>query len=105
MFGKKVLLAMSIAVSALAFNANAAFVATDWQVAGDKKATLDTTTGIEWLDLTLTDGKSYSEVSALLSTTLAGWRFPTQAEVHQMMSSFFSVLAGLAAVHKTIDQT
>lgn len=94
MLRKMTLLSTVLALSSIAFSANAAFVSTDWQVAGDKKATLDTETGLEWLDLTQTDGKSYVEVSALLSTTLSGWRFPTPSEVHQMMASFFSVLTG-----------
>lgn len=83
------------AVGMVSAQASAAFVATDWQSAGDEGATLDTTTGIEWLDLTVTKGKSYAEVSALLSTTLKGWRFPTTSETHAMMSSFFPSIAPL----------
>lgn len=91
---KKAIIALSFAVSAMSvMPAHAAFVATDWIVADDGLATLDTDTGLEWLDLTLTDNKSYSEVTALLSTTLSGWRFPTASEVHAMMSSFFSVVS------------
>lgn len=78
MLRRMTFLSTVFALASIAFNANAAFVTTYWQVAGDKKATLDTETGLEWLDLTQTDGKSYSEVSALLSTTLSGWRFPTR---------------------------
>lgn len=77
----------------MAHAAHAEFVSTHWQAAGDAKATLDTNTGIEWLDLTFTDGKSRNQVVDLLSTTLAGWRFPTASEVHTMMASMFPVLA------------
>lgn len=78
-------------------HANAAFVSTDWQTAGDKSATLDTNTGLEWLDLTVLKGRSYADISEALSTTLKGWRFPTSEELHTMMSSLFSSLTSLSS--------
>lgn len=67
---------------------HAALVATDWKVAGDNLATLDTVSGLEWLDLTVTDGYS---ISKALSETgvgqrLEGWRLPTHKEVIAMLS-------------------
>ena len=44
----------------LAFNANATIISTDWRITGDNLITQDTDSGLEWLDLTVTDGLSYS---------------------------------------------
>ena len=41
----------------------------------------DTTTGLDWLDLTQTTNLSYNTVSSELGTTFAGWSFATIAEV------------------------
>lgn len=48
----------------VSFCAQAELIPTDWRVANDKQATLDTTTGLEWLDLTLTAGYSYEQIAA-----------------------------------------
>jgi hypothetical protein len=68
----------------------AALVETDWNNTGDGLATLDTDTGIEWLDLTQTDGMSINQAEGLTSSTFSGWRLPTRAEVTQMMVNAFS---------------
>lgn len=73
------------------FSANAALVSTDWKSAGDAKATLDTATGLEWLDLSHTLGNSMAEVQSTLSTTFAGWRLPTKQEVNQLLSGLFTL--------------
>jgi hypothetical protein len=81
-----------LAISLLAFasiNAHAGLVETDWKTAGDARATLDESTGIEWLDLTETKDLHYSEVVAQLDTTFAGWRLPTFDEVAGLMEVFF----------------
>jgi hypothetical protein len=70
----------------MSLGANASLVPTDWKAANDGKATLDTQTGIEWLDLSVTDGLTIGQVKSLLSTTYAGWRLPTQEEVLTMLS-------------------
>lgn len=89
-------------------NASAGLTYSDWQGVGDQKATLDTDTGLEWLDLTVTDNQSYDQVSALLSTTYKGWRLPTYDEVNHMISShltdtrnvFYSGLLGTTYYHR-----
>lgn len=73
-------------------SAQAGFVATDWQATGDGKATLHTETGLEWLDLKQTGGKSINDVKALLGTTYAGWRLPTFNEIYTMASAMFPVI-------------
>lgn len=81
------LLALVVMVGLMSLGANAALVSTDWKTAGDGKATLDTQTGIEWLDLSVTDGLTIGQVKSLLPTTYAGWRLPTPEEVFTMLSN------------------
>lgn len=96
MFKYSMVGALILAAGTISTQANAAFVATDWKVQGDAKASLDESTGIEWLDLTETDFKSIQEVQGLLSTTYAGWRFPTAQEVRTMMTSIVGTLVNFA---------
>jgi hypothetical protein len=72
-------------------SAQAALVESDWQSTGDALATLDTETGIEWLDLTQTDSMSITEAEGFtgIGGTFEGWRLPTRAEVTQMMVNAF----------------
>jgi hypothetical protein len=70
-------------------SAQAELVNTDWENAGDNLATLDTETGIEWLDLTQTDGMSINHVESLLNSTFSGWRLPTSSEVTEMLVNAF----------------
>ena len=65
------------------------FFETDWKTTNDKKITLDTFSGLEWLDLSLTTSTSLAEMSLLLSTTYQGWRFPTKAEVNSLADRLF----------------
>ena len=85
---KKLLLITSIALASM--GANAELISTDWKTTGDNLVTLDTETGIEWLDLTQTIGMSINEVEGLLNSTFEGWRLPTVSEVTQMMMTAFS---------------
>jgi hypothetical protein len=70
-------------------SAQADLVESDWQNSGDALATLDTETGIEWLDLTQTDGMSINQAENLLNSTFSGWRLPTRTEVTEMMVNAF----------------
>lgn len=70
--------------------AHAALIETDWKISGDKQATLDTETGIEWLDVSLTRGKSINQVIAELNTLYKGWRLPSQNEVFALFQHAFS---------------
>lgn len=87
MFSRTFLSAALAATVLFSVNANAGFLETDWQVAGDKKATLHQETGLEWLDLTVTGGKTINEVKAMLGTTLIGWRMPTFDEIKQLAAA------------------
>ncbi|MFQ3188914.1 MAG: hypothetical protein ACI936_000034 [Paraglaciecola sp.] len=86
------LLSTIFAVSTLALasmSASAQLISTDWKNTGDKLATLDESTGIEWLDLTQTDGMSIDTAEGLLSSRFEGWRLPTRSEVTELMVNAF----------------
>lgn len=80
-------------VALVTAQAQAELVASDWLVAGDQRATLDTASGLEWLDLNETFGLSFNEVQSQLDSTFAGWRLPTAAEVDALMTGQFGPLA------------
>lgn len=94
MFAQKTRLLVVAASLLLSVNAHAGFVETDWQTVGDKKATLHQETGLEWLDLTVTGGKTINEVRAMLNTSLVGWRMPTYDEIKQLAASMFPTMQG-----------
>ncbi|MEG3764920.1 hypothetical protein [Alteromonas sp. 14N.309.X.WAT.G.H12] len=83
----------ALAAMVVAGSANAELVETDWLTDGDGLATLDTTTGLEWLDLTVTDSLSINEVSLELGEggDYEGWRLPTAEEVEALIISYFGI--------------
>ena len=76
-------LAIGLAVPS---SARASLIAADWNTLGDQKLTVDTSTGLEWLDLTQTYNQTVAQVVAQLGTTFSGFRLATVAEVHQLMT-------------------
>ncbi|MFQ3188929.1 MAG: hypothetical protein ACI936_000049 [Paraglaciecola sp.] len=86
------LLSTIFAVSAItlaSMSASAQLIPTDWKSTGDKLATLDESTGIEWLDLTQTVNMSIDTAENHLSGRFEGWRLPTRSEVTQLMVNAF----------------
>lgn len=83
---------LSIIFTLLAAPSHASFVHTDWKATGDKKALLDKGTGQEWLRLSQTGNRSISDVLSQLSTTYAGWRLPTNAEVTKFVTNIYGGL-------------
>ena len=84
---KNILFSLLMASS---FVANADIVHSNWVSDGDKKANLDTTTGLEWLKLSNTRGLSYNEFTAN-PDLFPGWRLPTSDEVsHYVRETFFA---------------
>lgn len=82
MWNKFLASVLLVSACTVSMSAQAALIATDWKLAGDAQATLDTQTGLEWLDLSLTAKVPLSELKTrLASGDLKGWRFPTEAEV------------------------
>jgi hypothetical protein len=80
-----------IALLISATSAHAELVAIDWEVAGDGLATLDTDTGLEWLDLTQTYEMSINQAESLTAegSAFEGWRLPTRVEVTQLLANTF----------------
>ncbi len=64
--------------------------------------TTDTVTGLDWLDLTETDGMSYDHVTNQMATSglFEGWRYATRAEVSEMVYN----ITGEAHIVNTNDQ-
>lgn len=86
---KKTILAIAL-VSSVSFSANAEFIETDWLADGDKSATFDNESGLEWLDLNITRGMSLTEAKSQLDGgTLDGWRLPTEDELLQLVINLF----------------
>lgn len=84
---KKIVLATAL-LGAFSGAANAELISTHYITNGDNRATLDTTTGKEWLDLSFTDSRS---INWILNETkkggsLEGWRLPLYDEVRGLMS-------------------
>jgi hypothetical protein len=83
---------------ALSSLSNAALVEKDLFAPGDHYLTLDTNTGLEWLDLTLTNGISYNDVAAGYGgyTTTYGFKIAAQANTVALFAD-----AGLSPVSGT----
>jgi len=50
---------------------------------------IDADTGLEWMQVRSTLGLSFNEVTAMLDTTLLGWRTPTNEEVELFFTNNF----------------
>ena len=60
---RRVLLtAVLLCLSYLSVSANAALLTLDWQTSDDGLITLDTSTGLEWLDITVTNSTAFEDV-------------------------------------------
>jgi hypothetical protein len=90
MIFKNTLIAATLLLSIT--SAQAAFVHTDWKLDGDQRSTLHEETGIEWLKFNHTKNMSINQVAGQLNSTYAGWRFPTHAEVDNLITSFFTTM-------------
>lgn len=68
-----------------------ALIEADWNggAVGNNNIVIDTETGLQWLDISVTTGMSYSEVSSLMSSGAAfdGFRYASQAEVMNFMDA------------------
>lgn len=82
--------ALSLFGITFAVSTNAALITRDF-VAGSADAllTYDSDTGLEWLDATITDGRSFTEVKAGWGgwTTTSGFRYATMAELRGLFVS------------------
>lgn len=95
----------------LATQAHASLMNADWTTQGDAKAAIDTRTGLEWLDLTVTDGMSIASVLSQTSAggLFAGWRLPTMAEVLGLLKTAtgqtlaVNQIVDIATLYGTLD--
>lgn len=96
----KGILSIAVAGALFAGAAQAELVEFDLASAGDGQVTLDTNSGLMWLDLTVTGGKSISQVKGMLANgELDGWRLPTTQEVYDLALSTFSTLEDTSITH------
>jgi hypothetical protein len=91
------LLSLPLVMLALAASpAQAILVSQSDTVFGAESVTLDTGTGLEWLDVDRSVNRSFNEVSGQLGTggDFQGWRYATGAEVLNLIVSNTLPLAG-----------
>ena len=79
---KKVLLVGAIVLASA--GANAELVNSDWSTSGDGSSVYDDVSGLTWLDLTVTEGMSYSDAGDVI-----GVRYATWTELDTMVNSYF----------------
>lgn len=75
----------------LSASASATLIEVDLPGGGTNEATLDDTTGLLWLDLTVTDGRSFSNWSAVAPAAATGynaWRVATGAEFCALTAAY-----------------
>ncbi len=73
--------------------AHSTLLESDWQTAGDGLVIWDTDTNLEWLNLTQSNGMSYSEVYSACSSggSFEGMRYATNSEVINLWTNYFSI--------------
>ena len=86
-------IALAASALALSTSVNAAVISVDWQSAGDNLITRDTTSGLDWLDLTETTYMDYQTVFAdqVAGGQFNGWRYATVDEVTTLLLSNFGI--------------
>ena len=77
----------------LSSNINAATISIDWQSTGDGLITRDTSSGLDWLDLTQTTGMTYDSVIAgqVAGGQFDGWRYASVDEVNTLLKTNFGI--------------
>lgn len=80
--------ALTWVLAALHSGLRADLVSLDYKTAGDNLLTLDSSTQLEWLDLTATLGHSWTELGSLTSTggPFAGFRLATHIEFQSLLA-------------------
>ena len=67
---------------------SADLISVDWKTPGDGLITRDTNSGLEWLDLTVTVGRSANDIRSqiLAGGEFEGWRFANAFNVETFLS-------------------
>ncbi|MEG3764938.1 hypothetical protein [Alteromonas sp. 14N.309.X.WAT.G.H12] len=78
----------------VSLSVHAEYTSTDWVSEGDGLITVDSSTGLEWLDLSETIGMSISDVQEELEEggLFYGWRLPTYEEVYALTTGIYGQL-------------
>ena len=89
---KSLLISSALVATMTSFTSHAGIISTDWHSEGDSLSSLHQETGIEWLDLTVTKGKSLKYVLEQTETggIYDGWRLPTLDEISNLFSYAFN---------------
>ena len=69
-------------------SAHAALVSVDLYAAGDGLATLDTNTGLQWMDLPPTHMRSFDSIVNDSALAAAGWRLATLNEISGFLGTY-----------------
>lgn len=80
--------ALSVITSFFSCQSKAALIDLDWNTINDSALLLDTSTGLQWMDLSVTVNQSYNEVQTQLQQggTYDGFRYATRDEVLHLWS-------------------
>ena len=81
---------ISVCLTLFSFNTIAAIISVDWKTPGDNLVTRDTDSGLEWLDLTVTVGRSANDIRSqiLAGGEFDGWRFANAFHVEGFFNAF-----------------
>ncbi len=79
----------ALAIPAYSATCEDTFITKDWNNIGDNLITLDTISGLEWLDLTATASRSYDDVVANLGVggDFEGWRLAITSQVYTVLKN------------------
>ena len=103
-FLKGVVASFALAVSGLA---NAGLIQSDYLSVGDNLSVTDTSTNLQWLDLSVSTSWTFSNWSSLVEQN-NGWRLATNSDVEDLFSAAFptySSVHGSAGYVDTSDTT
>lgn len=99
LFLKSLLLTLALVLLGSTSSAYAVLIEHDFKNTEDKLITYDSATGLEWLDLTVTQGRfSFDSIQSELTSggEFQGFRYATLGEVESLLSSFGLIRHGLS---------
>ena len=98
--------AFSVAVAlTLSNSVSATIMSVDWETAGDNLITRDTTSGLDWLDVSYTSGVSYNAFQSNVSSggELTGFRVATFSEIDSLLASANVIQNNSTTGHQDMD--
>lgn len=102
---KSIIGATCACLAAVSFNVSAALVSVDWKTAGDNLITRDTVSGLEWLDVTVTAGRSVDDIESNLGVSgeLEGWDYATATQAWGLLDGACSYISGVSCNTLSIE--